>query len=240
MRIFSRSPQPPAPTTQTPTAEASVVTPTNRVNILIAEDSPTQARVLQKLLEDQGYRVELARDGQEALDYLTDLRKDQGTWAGFRPTLVVSDIVMPRMDGGELCRQLKADEDFKNIPVILLTSLTDAKEALRGLYNGADNLIAKPYEHSFLLARIEDTLATMNIDTSDPNKMFTLSMDGRKYSVSGERLRVINSVFTMYETAINQNIQLEEANRIIAQQKEELQEAQRIIAVQKVQLEDRL
>ena len=133
---------------------------------------------------------------------------------------------------------MKEDEDFKDIPVILLTSLTDAREALRGLYNGADNLISKPYEPSFLLARIEDMLATLH-GTAAPDKVFTITMDGRKYFVSAERLRIINSVFTVYETAINQTLRLEEAQRTIAEQNQQLQEAQRIIEEQKANLEKR-
>ena len=111
---------------------------------------------------------------------------------------------------------------------------------MRGLYNGADNLIAKPYEPSFLLARIEDMLATLQIGKGDPNKLFTLNMDGRKYMVSAERLRIINSIFTVYETAINQNIQLEEARRVIDQQNQQLQEAQQTIEKQRAQLGEQL
>lgn len=225
MRIFSRNPT--APETASNTSETAPLPA--RVSILVVEDSPTQARRLQKLLEEQNYHTEVARDGKEALDYLNELRADRGTWTSFRPTLVISDIVMPHMEGSELCRHIKEDEDFKDIPVILLTSLTDPREALRGLYNGADYLISKPYESSFLLARVEDTLATLQIGTSALDKMFTLSMDGRKYSVSGERLRIINSVFTVYETAIQQTLRLEEANRTINAQKQQLEEAQRLI-----------
>ena len=230
MRIFTRNPPPSTPANPaTDSSPGSEALPPARVSILVVEDSPTQARVLQKLLEAQGYATEIARDGKEALDYLSELRADRATWTSFRPTLVISDIVMPHMEGTELCRHIKADEDFKDIPVILLTSLTDPREALRGLYNGADNLISKPYESSFLLARVEDLLATLQIGAGAPDKMFTITMDGRKYSVSPERLRIINSIYTVYETAINQTVRLEEANRAIVEQKEQLQDAQRLI-----------
>ena len=105
------------------------------------------------------------------------------------------------------------------------------------MYNGADNLIAKPYDNAFLLARVEDMLATLQIGTENADKMFALSMDGRKYSVSAERLRIINSIFTVYETAISQNRQLEEANSLIAQQTKQLEAAQRLIQQQKAELE---
>jgi CheY-like chemotaxis protein len=84
------------------------------VDILIAEDSPTQAEHLRYLLNESGHRVTLARNGKEALA------------AAHRqaPSLIISDIVMPEMDGYALCREIKSEPALKNIPVILLTSST--------------------------------------------------------------------------------------------------------------------
>ncbi len=240
MRIFSRNQEQSTPTgSQTPSTTPKVRTEAfvpSRVNVLIVEDSPVQALTLQKLLEGRGYHVETAREGKEALDYLNELRRDSSIWMRFCPTMVLSDIMMPGMNGIELCRHIKEDEGFKDIPVILLTSLTDAKEALRGLYSGAEYLVAKPYEPSFLLARIDDMLATLQISAEDPDKIFTLNMDGQKYSVSNERLRIINSVFTVYETAIHKNLQLDEAYLSIQQLNKQVEEAQRVIEELKAQL----
>ncbi|MFZ3155488.1 response regulator, partial [Pseudomonas sp.] len=91
--------------------------------ILIAEDSPTQAAQLQYLLESAGCEVRVARNGVEALA-LTE------QWL---PNIIISDIVMPQMDGYELCRQLKASARTQAIPVILVTSLADARDVVHGL-----------------------------------------------------------------------------------------------------------
>ncbi len=205
----------------------------SRIEILIAEDSPTQALKLQHILEARGYRVQLARNGQEALDYLLDLRKDPQVWQNFRPTMIISDIIMPKMTGCELCHRIKTDENLRDLPVILLTSLSDSREALRGLYSGADNLISKPYDSAFLLARIDDILATLQV-TSGANlqKLLPITMDGQKYLVSGERLGSINSILTTYEMAVQKNLELEAAQETIAQQAAELNALKRLVESQ--------
>ncbi|HEX8465762.1 MAG TPA: response regulator [Abditibacterium sp.] len=211
----------------------------SRVKILIAEDSPTQALMLRRILEGRGYEVELARNGQDALDFLLELRKDAQVWQNHRPTMLISDIVMPEMDGCQLCHRIKSDEDLKELPVILLTSLSDSRDALRGLYSGADNLISKPYEAAFLLARIDDILATLAPENSPhSSRLLPISMDGQKYFVGSERLRVINLILTTYETAVQKNLQLEEAQNTIREQANELlaahKEIERLKAVWEV------
>ena len=93
------------------------------VEILIAEDSPTQAERLKHTLEGQGYHVTVTSNGRQALE-AAKIRK---------PSLIISDIVMPEMDGYELCKKVKSDSDLRNLPVILLTTLSDPKDVIRGL-----------------------------------------------------------------------------------------------------------
>ena len=83
------------------------------INILIAEDSPTQAAQLCGVLEMHGYRVTVARNGREALESLRQ----------HPPMMVITDIIMPEMDGYELCRQINANPEWKHLPVMLLTVL---------------------------------------------------------------------------------------------------------------------
>ncbi|MGB9618762.1 MAG: response regulator, partial [Desulfomonilaceae bacterium] len=113
--------------------------------ILIVEDSPTQAARLQFILEEHGFKVSWTANGKAALEYL---QKNH-------PTLVVSDVVMPEMDGYELCSKIKQDEKLKDIPVILLTALSDPSDIIKGLESGADNFITKPYQERFLISRIQ-------------------------------------------------------------------------------------
>ncbi len=123
------------------------------VKILIAEDSPTQATRLRYMLEDQGYKVITTRNGREALK----------TLATDHPTVVITDINMPEMDGYELCRRIRSAPEFSHVPVILLTSLSDPEDVFRGLECGADNFVTKPYEETHLLARIDYLLANQHM-----------------------------------------------------------------------------
>src|SRR5712692_6573170 len=102
--------------------------PTNNgVEILIAEDSPTQAQQLKHLLEERGHAVTVAADGKQALE-AAHTRK---------PALIVSDIVMPGMDGYALCKRVKSQEKLKDVPVILMTSLSSPEDVIKGLECGA-------------------------------------------------------------------------------------------------------
>jgi len=112
--------------------------------ILIAEDSPTQAENLKFILENNGYKVAHGINGQETLKLLKKLK----------PLLIISDILMPVMDGYELCRHVKADENLKEVPVILLTSLTEAEDVLKGLECSADSYVMKPFNEQHLMSRI--------------------------------------------------------------------------------------
>lgn len=101
-----------------------------KTEILIVEDSPIQAERLRYILERKDFDVIVAEDGGNALDIL----------GGCKPFLVISDIMMPVMNGYELCKQIKSDEHTRDIPVILLTSLTSSEVVLEGLVCGGGQL----------------------------------------------------------------------------------------------------
>ena len=128
------------------------------MRILLVEDSLTQAEKLKHILEKHSYLVSVAVNGEEALIKLQEVK----------PMVIISDIVMPKMDGYELCRRLKADSKLKEIPLILLTSLSDPKSIIKGLECGADNFLTKPYKEEFLISRIENVLANQVMRRSAP------------------------------------------------------------------------
>src|SRR5687767_1518025 len=111
--------------------------------ILIVDDSRTQLELLRYLLEMQEYSVSAANNGKEALDVA----------AQHRPNLIISDIVMPVMDGYEMCNKLKEDTTLCAIPVILLTQLSDPEDIVRGLKAKADYYLTKPYKPDYLLTK---------------------------------------------------------------------------------------
>ncbi len=185
------------------------------IKILIAEDSLTQAVKLQFILQKNGYKVSLARNGREALEKVREEK----------PDIVVTDIVMPEMDGYELCRHIKLDETLKNTPVILLTTLSDPKDIIRGLECRADNFITKPYREEFLLGRINYILVNMELRKTLPEKPeIVISFMGQTYVISSDRMQIIDLLLSTYENAINKNQELEEANRELIRMKSELED----------------
>jgi len=119
-----------------------------KFRILVAEDSPTQALNLSYLLEKQGYQVEIANNGKQAL-----LMIQQSP-----PDLFLLDVVMPELNGFELCRFLKDSEKFNLIPVILVTTLNDHESRITGLQCGADDFLSKPVDVAELQARVNSLL----------------------------------------------------------------------------------
>ncbi len=170
--------------------------------ILIVEDSATQAERLRYILEKHNYRFAVARNGREALARI----------ATQCPSLVVSDIVMPEMDGYELCRQLKQDERFRNLPVILLTSLSDPVDVVKGLECGADNFLFKPYEERYLVSRIGYILANRHLREIEFTRMgVEVFFAGRKFFITSDRLQILNLLLSTYETAVERNRELANA-----------------------------
>ena len=118
--------------------------------ILIADDEPHIRRILQFLLEQAGYEVTAAADGQEALDLL----------GRQPPDLVLLDVMMPHLDGFAVLQQIRADRETQRLPVIMLTARDENRARVKGLKGGANDYVAKPFDHEELLARVANMLET--------------------------------------------------------------------------------
>jgi adenylate cyclase len=116
--------------------------------ILVVDDVPDNVEILQLRLESQGYEIITAGDGEEALAIVRDKL----------PDLVLLDIQMPKLDGIETVKQLKADESLPFIPVIMVTARADAKDVVAGLEAGGDDYLTKPVDQAALLARVRAML----------------------------------------------------------------------------------
>lgn len=179
----------------------------NGVEILIAEDSPTQAEQLRALLEERGYAVVAAPDGKQAL----------AAARGRKPTLVISDVMMPEMDGFELCREIKRDEQLKDVAVILLTSLSDVRDIMKGLECGADNFIRKPYEDRYLLARVDYLLMNRELRKSQKMRMgVEIYLGGRRHFITAEQQQIVDLLISVYEEAVHVNEELKLRQRELA------------------------
>lgn len=191
------------------------------VEILIVEDSITQAEQLKYILEQNKFKVVTARNGFEGLDYLKMKT----------PTLIISDIVMPEMDGYEMCEKVKSNEEWKNIPVILLTSLSNPQDVIKGLQAGADNFLTKPYNEEFLLSRVNYILLNQQLRKNFSSGMgIEIVFAGQKYFINSNRMQIIDLLLSTYENAIQKNDELARANQ-------ELIAMHRELAKKNVQLE---
>jgi adenylate cyclase len=122
--------------------------PAQAHRILVVDDTPANIQTLAAVLKQQGYPISVATNGKQALDVL----------ARVRPDLILLDVMMPEMDGFETCRQIKASEAWREIPIIFLTAKTDKADIVRGLEMGAVDYVAKPFNTHELLARVNTHL----------------------------------------------------------------------------------
>ena len=183
------------------------------VHILIVEDSATQAEMLEELLLRHGYRVSVARNGREGLAKASELK----------PDLVLSDIVMPEMTGFELCRHIKNSQDLKEIPVMLLTSLNDPGDVIRGLECRADNFLNKPYDDDYLLMRIRQILADREL-REEPGQGIPVQFAGRDFRIDADRRQILSLLLSTYETAVSKNTELLSTQRTLNELNEQLEE----------------
>jgi twitching motility two-component system response regulator PilH len=116
--------------------------------VLIAEDSSTQREMMKDLLQSSGLAVNIATDGEQAVDMALLIV----------PDIVVLDVVMPKMNGYEVCRKLKSDPKTQNVPVILCSSKSEDFDRHWGMKQGADAYVCKPFDPYELIATIKQLL----------------------------------------------------------------------------------
>jgi two-component system, OmpR family, response regulator MprA len=156
--------------------------------VLVVEDDEDIADVLRRSLRNEGYDVRTSADGIDALDVA----------AGFVPDLVVLDLGLPRLDGVEVCRRLRADSD---VPILMLTARTETEDRVGGLDSGADDYLVKPFERKELLARIRALLrrrpprGSASIEVAD----LTLNPDTREVRRGEREIELTNREFELLE-----------------------------------------
>ncbi len=174
-------------------------------SVLIVNDEPDQLKLMGNLLAKAGYSVLTAFDG---LDGLTLAQRE-------RPDLVISDVSMPRMDGLEFCRKLRADSELKSVPILLVSALQkDTESAVAGLRAGADDYLEVPFDSARLVAKVSRLLersrleasyrdlveqATDMIFTQDlMGKVTSINLAGQKFLGRKEEDIVGNSFFSVF------------------------------------------
>ena len=195
---------------------------TARIRILIVEDSATQRLELKNILEKNGYLIAEAKSAEDALDYLSSNI----------PSVVISDIIMPGMDGYNLCRTIKADKRLRDMPVILLTTLSDPDDVLEGLDCGADSFMTKPYNESFLLSRIEFMLLNQEVRKVHSTDMgIEMVFEGKKRYITSSRMQILDMLISTYEAAVIKNRDLEKINRELREANEKIRTLSGLIPI---------
>lgn len=175
----------------------------SQTEILIVEDNPTQRAHLRQMLENQGYAVVAVDNGKAALDALSA--------ADSNPALVISDIVMPELDGFGLCKAIKAIPRLADLPVILVTHLSGPEDVIRGLECGADNFITKPYDGRYLSNRINYILANRMLRSQGQGSMgLEIEVSGHRHLITAERQQILDLLISTYEESgrLNETLQI--------------------------------
>lgn len=159
--------------------------------ILVVEDSPTQAQHLRLILSSAGFEVEVAYDGESAFEKFSNGQFD----------LVLSDVVMPGVSGYELCRMVKGSKQGESVPVVLVTVLNRLQDLVEGLRSGADNLLIKPYDPSFLVARLKNILS---VNLGEPALSVCDPESGRcfvdtKFITSLDKKRILDYLVSTFD-----------------------------------------
>ena len=183
--------------------------------ILIVEDSSTQALHLQAVLEDEGFTVVWAENGAVALEAMGKQEFD----------FVVTDIEMPEISGYELCAKIKEKEQWRNLPVILLTSRKDPKNIILGLECGADSFFTKPYDAEILVRRIRQLLYNRSLRSQGRMKVgVEISLFGKVITINNEREQILDLLISTFEDIIQTNSELEESQRKLTEANNKIEE----------------
>ncbi len=205
------------------------------VTILVAEDSPTQARRLMRILQLQGWNAAAAVHGGEALQMAREMVQ-----AGQPPALVISDVVMPGMDGYELTRHLKAEPGLQHVPVMLVTSMSDPHDVIRGLECGADSFVLKPYDEQHLVGRAKHMLQnsrqgvpgrrpsgqTVGVPGQDLDGV-EIVYNGVRHHITASRLQILNLLLSTYDAALQRNQALSASQEALERAQQRAEEANR-------------
>lgn len=175
--------------------------------LLVVDDDPAIRRILELRLSQEGFTVETAENGRQALDI----------FEAVSPDLVVLDVMMPLLDGYSTCEQIRLSSD---VPIIMLTALGDPEERVRGLNLGADDYLLKPFSPKELIARIRSVLRRCSLNGSNQDGAeldtpaiqkvicfgkFKLDLDRKKLFLDGELVRLTALEYALLRLLISKS-----------------------------------
>ena len=145
----------------------NTITNNHQETLLLVDDNPTNLQILYQTLEGHGYKLLLAKNGEDALNIVSKVH----------PALILLDIMMPGMDGYEVCQQIKANADIADSAIIFLSALDDVKDKVKGFNAGAVDYISKPFQSEEVIARVETHIKIRQLEKSLEQKNKQLKED---------------------------------------------------------------
>ena len=174
--------------------------------ILVVEDSAVQAELMRRALHGAGYKVVIAKNGDEGLEQAKNVK----------PSIILSDVNMPVIDGYQFCKALRKETSLKTIPVILVTMLSDPNDVLKGIQAGADAYLTKPYNIPALLTWIHNLLTRTDPHaTDDEDRETEVLIDGEPCRVRVGSQRMMSLLLSIYENAVQQNRELQKSQEAL-------------------------
>ena len=163
-------------------------------NILIVEDEDDIASILKINLESDGYNVDVVNEGGHVFPFLNKKI----------PDAILLDVMIPGIDGFELCKEIKANKEFSSIPIIFITAKSLEHNVISGLEIGADDYITKPFSISIVRARLKTVIRRNKKESLDvPNKLsaggITIDKDRMNVKVNGNRINLTTSEFQLLD-----------------------------------------
>jgi two-component system KDP operon response regulator KdpE len=160
--------------------------------ILIIDDDKLTARIISDRLSEQGYAVHIAHDGQDGLRQMY----------AHQPDMLILDVMMPKMDGWTTCRRVR---EVSNVPIIMLTAKDRPQDIIRGLDEGADEYVTKPFEIPVLVARVRAVLRRVALQPAPPQReeiaysddYLTFNPVDRRVLVNGELVKLTPTEFNL-------------------------------------------
>jgi len=151
--------------------------------LLLVDDNPNNLQVLYQTLEGKGYKLLLAKNGIDAISIAKKVH----------PELILLDIMMPGMDGYEVCKSIKSEASLADISIIFLSALDDVKDKVKGFAAGAVDYIAKPFQADEVIARVETHVKIKQLEQS-----LEIGVYGAYFSVSKRKVSCIYSLLVLY------------------------------------------
>lgn len=149
--------------------------------VLIVDDEPDIVEIISYNLAREGYEISTAKDGLEALDKA----------ASFKPDLIILDVMMPKMNGNEVCYVLRSKPEYNDTFIIFLTAVSDENSQIKGLETGGDDYISKPISPKVLVSRVNAIFRRVNKDENKTLKIGSMVIDPVKFMVLSDSKEVV-------------------------------------------------